>query len=92
MAETASMAGTTQIPVAPALWAEAGWLPCELSVELPVHGFSVRHFLALSAGSLLETDWKSGEDVPMRVNGWQIAWAEFEQMGELLGVRVTELL
>jgi len=25
-----------------AVWEEAGWLGCEVSVELPVHGFTVR--------------------------------------------------
>lgn len=75
-----------------ALWEEAGWLPCVMSVELPVKGFSVRDFLGLTIGSLVETAWKSGVDAPLRVNGCQIGWAEFEQLGERLGVRVTELL
>jgi flagellar motor switch/type III secretory pathway protein FliN len=75
-----------------ALWEEAGWLPCNLTVELPVANFAVHDLLELTAGSLVETDWKCGEDTPLRVNGWQIGWAEFEQMGEALGVRLTELL
>jgi len=78
------------IPIA--LWEEAGWLPCELSVELPVQSLSVRDLLELSTGSLVQTGWKSGQDAPLRVNGRQIGWVEIEQMGELLGVRLTELL
>jgi flagellar motor switch/type III secretory pathway protein FliN len=78
--------------VSVALWDEAGWLPCELSVELPVHGFSVRDLLELTAGSLVQTAWKNSEDAPLRVNGWQIGWVEFELIGESLGVRLTELL
>lgn len=81
---------TTGIPAA--VWDEAAWLPCVISVELPVKGLSVRDLLGLSAGSLVQTDWRSGVDAPLRVNGSQIGWVEFEQIGELLGVRLTELL
>jgi flagellar motor switch/type III secretory pathway protein FliN len=88
----ATAPGSPQPDISLALWEEAGWLPCEMSVELPVHAFSVRDLLELSVGSLVETKWKGGEDAPLRVNGWQIGWGEFEQMGESLGVRFTELL
>jgi flagellar motor switch/type III secretory pathway protein FliN len=74
------------------LWDEAGWLKCDLSVELPLHGFTVRHLLQLSAGSIVETHWKNGDDMPLRANQRQIAWIEFEALGESLAVRVTELL
>jgi flagellar motor switch/type III secretory pathway protein FliN len=81
---------TTEISTA--LWQEAEWLPAVVSVELPVTGFSVRDLLGLTVGSLVQTDWKSGMDAPMRVNGCPVGWAEFEQLGEMLGIRVTELL
>jgi flagellar motor switch/type III secretory pathway protein FliN len=61
-------------------------------VELPVRGLTVRDLLELSAGSLVQTEWNSGQDAPVRVNGRQIGWVEIEQMGDLLGVRLTELL
>jgi flagellar motor switch protein FliN len=80
----------TEIPAE--LWEEAGWLPCGLSVELPVPRLSVRDLLELSVGSLVETECKSGEDAPLLVNGHQIGWVEFEQIGDSLGVRLTELL
>lgn len=73
------------------LWEEAGWLPCELSVELPVPGFTVGDLLRLSVGSVVETRWKTGHDVPLHANRRQIGWIEFEAVGELLGVRLTEL-
>jgi flagellar motor switch/type III secretory pathway protein FliN len=92
VAEKAPTSGLRQPDVPIALWEEAGWLPCDISVELPVHRLSVRGLLELSVGSLVETEWKSGGDAPLRVNGWQIGWVEFEQMGESLGVRLTELL
>jgi flagellar motor switch/type III secretory pathway protein FliN len=52
----------------------------------------VRDLLELSIGSLVQTEWKSGQDAPLSVNGRQVGWVEIEQMGELLGVRLTELL
>ena len=82
----------SQSDIPAALWEEVGWLPCHMSVELPVHFLSVRDLLGLSVGSLVETQWKSGDDAPLRVNGWQIGWVELEQMGESLAVRLTELL
>jgi flagellar motor switch/type III secretory pathway protein FliN len=83
-------AAITEITVAQ--WDEAGWLPSVLAVELPVKNFSVRDLLGLSVGSLVQTEWKSGVDAPLSVNGCQMAWVEFEQIGEQLGVRLTELL
>jgi flagellar motor switch/type III secretory pathway protein FliN len=78
--------------VPPGLWEEAGWLKCQLSVELPLFGFTVRDLLQLSVGSIVETHWKNGDDMPLRVNKRQIAWIEFEALGDDLAVRVTELL
>jgi flagellar motor switch/type III secretory pathway protein FliN len=92
MAEAAPKIEATQSDIPAAIWEEAGWLPCNLSVELSVRNLSVRDLLELSVGSLVETSWKCGEDMPLRVNGWQVGWVEFEQMGESLGVRLTELL
>jgi flagellar motor switch/type III secretory pathway protein FliN len=92
MTATAATLESPAAEIPPALWEEAGWLPCSISVELTVHDFSVRSLLELSIGSLVETQWKCGEDTPLRVNGWQVGWVEFEQMGESLGVRLTELL
>ncbi len=93
MAENAPISGSappSEIPEA--MWEEAAWLPCRISCEVPVDGFSVRSLLELSVGSLVETQWKSGGDIPLDVNGKQIGWVEFEQIGPLLGVRLTELL
>jgi len=59
---------------------------------LPLHGFTVGHLLRLSVGSIVETHWKNGDDMPLRANQRQIAWIEFEALGEYLAFRVTELL
>ena len=92
MAEKAPILGTLPPDIPIALWEEAGWLPCDITVDLPVHGLTVHGLLELSVGSLVQSEWRSGQDAPLRVNGRQIGWVEFEQMGESLGVRLTELL
>ena len=75
-----------------AMWEEAGWLVCELAVELPVHAFTVRELLKLTIGSIVETHWKCGDDMPLRASNRQIGWVEFEALGETLAVRLTELV
>ncbi len=66
-------------------------LPCHLTVDLPLPHFSVTDFLALSVGSVIGTSWRLAHDVPVRVNGNLIGWAEFEGAGKRLAVRLTEL-
>lgn len=73
------------------VWDEAGWLRCELSVELPVPGFTVGDLLRLAVGSVVATGWKTSHDVPLHANRRQIGWIEFEAVGETLAVRLTEL-
>ena len=92
MASGFTAAGQGMPGVSPAVWEEAGWLGCELTVELAVSGFTVRDLLQLSVGLIVETQWKNNEDMPLRANQRQIAWVECEAFGESLAVRLTELL
>jgi flagellar motor switch/type III secretory pathway protein FliN len=92
MAESLVVPATIAPGISAALWEEAGWLGCQLSVELPVYGFSVRDLLQLAVGSIVETHWKGGDDMPLRANKRQIGWVEFEAFGDFLAVRLTELL
>lgn len=66
-------------------------LPCQLSVEVPVPGFCVRDLLRLRRRAIIDTHWSKGTDVPLRVNGQLIGWAEFEVVGDRLAARFTEL-
>ncbi len=66
-------------------------LPCQLTVEVPIPKFRVADFLALRTGSVVTTSWRVTHDVPLRVNGTPIAWAELEGASKLLAVRLTEL-
>lgn len=68
-----------------------GWLPCRLSIEIPIAKFTVGDLLRLSTNSIVETACAATRDVPLRVNGVLVAWAEFEVIEERLAARLTEL-
>lgn len=72
-------------------WARVEGLPCLLTVEIPVPGFTVRDLVQLSQGRVIATRWLVGEDAPMLVNGRLIAWCEFEVVQGHLAIRLTEL-
>lgn len=72
-------------------WSEAMWLPCDLTVDLSIPKFTVGDILRLDLQSLINTKWNQNADVPIRINGHLIAWAEFEVVGDRLAVRVTRL-
>ncbi len=72
-------------------WRQLSWLPCDLTLDLPVAQFSVRDLLQLKVGGVVETRYSRGAEIPLRANGALIGWAEFEPVGDHIGVRVTEL-
>jgi len=68
------------------------WLPCTLTLELPVVRFTIGDLLSLKPGSIVETACHHTSDVPLRVNQLLIGWTEFEVVGDRLAVRITEQL
>jgi flagellar motor switch/type III secretory pathway protein FliN len=66
------------------------WLPCTLTVELPVARFTIGDLLALDEGSIVETACHHTSDLPLRVNRLLIGWSEFNVVGDQLAVRITE--
>jgi len=85
--------GAPDIPaVSAANWRPFGWLPCDLSLEVPVAHFTVRELLRLAPGNIVPTEWSRGAEVPLRANGQLIGWAEFEPVGDHIGARITELV
>jgi flagellar motor switch/type III secretory pathway protein FliN len=66
------------------------WLPCTLSLELPVVRFTIGDLLKLTKGSIVETATHHTSDVPLRVNQLLIGWTEFEAVGDRMAVRITE--
>jgi flagellar motor switch/type III secretory pathway protein FliN len=66
-------------------------LPVELDVAVPVREFRVRHLLALEAGTVIESRWNHGNDLPLAAGDVKLAWTEFEVIETQLAVRVTRL-
>ncbi len=66
------------------------WLPCTLSVDLPLVKFTIGDLLRLTEGSIVETACHQTSDVPLRVNHLLIGWTEFEVIGDRLAVRITD--
>lgn len=67
------------------------WLPCRLTLDVPVTGFTIGDLMKMTAGTVIATNCQQTNDVPLRVNGQLIAWTEFEVVGSQLAVRITEL-
>jgi flagellar motor switch/type III secretory pathway protein FliN len=66
------------------------WLPCNLTVEIPVVRFTIENLLSLTIGSIVSTACHHTSDVPLRVNQLLIGWTEFDVIGDHLAVRITE--
>jgi flagellar motor switch/type III secretory pathway protein FliN len=80
----------TLTPSGPDLLESMPWLPCTVSLELPVVGFTIADLLRLTNGTIVETACHHTSDVPLRVNQLLIGWTEFEVVGDRLAVRITE--
>ena len=72
-------------------WNTYADVPCRISLELRVPGFTVKHLLQLAPGRVIATGSPQTSDVPLRVNGELLAWSEFEMVDNRYGVRITEL-
>ena len=66
------------------------WLPCTVTVEVPVVRFTIADLLAMREGMIVETNCHYASDLPLRVNQLLIGWTEFEVVGDRLAVRITE--
>lgn len=72
-------------------WGEAAALPCTVSIEVPVRGFTLRDLLALGQASIIGSRHPASANLPLQINGELISWCEFEVLGNRLAVRLTEL-
>jgi flagellar motor switch/type III secretory pathway protein FliN len=66
------------------------WLPCTLSLDVPVVRFTIHDLLTLKKGTIVETAYHQTSDLPLRVNQMLVGWTEFEVIGDRLSVRITE--
>ena len=83
---------TVSTTVAPDAWAQVLPLPCRLTVDVPLPGFTVADALRLQPSSVINSHWRVGTDIPLPLNGELIARGEFEVVGNNLAVRLTELV
>ena len=67
------------------------WLPCTVSLDIPLSRFTIGDLSRLKKGSVLTTSYRHLSDIPLYVNGQFIGWTEFEVIDECLAVRITEL-
>ncbi len=72
-------------------WDRFARLQCEFTIEVPLPSVKLADLLGLKVGSVIDSRWKVGTDVPARVNGVVVAWSEFEVVNGKLAVRVTDL-
>ena len=91
MATVLAMPQPEAVAVRKTTWREVSWLPCRLSVEIPVPKFTFGDLLRLEMHSLVDTSTAISSNVALRVNGQLIGSAEFEVQGDHLAVRLTEL-
>lgn len=67
-------------------------IPIELDVAVPIKRFRVRNLISLAAGTVIESEWTEGADMPLGARGAQLAWSEFEVIDQKLAVRITRLV
>jgi flagellar motor switch protein FliN/FliY len=94
MNETAGSTALTigrNVPQKPENWEAFLLLPCQLSLEIPIPGFTVAALLRLTPNDVINTHWLQGSDVPLRVNGKLIGWTEFEVLDDHLAARLTQI-
>jgi flagellar motor switch/type III secretory pathway protein FliN len=93
MAEPAAVAPTQSAEaVEPDVWVPVLTLPCKLTVDLPLPGFTVADALRLQPNSVINSRWRVSSDLALRLNGEVIARGEFEVAGRHLALRLTDLI
>jgi flagellar motor switch/type III secretory pathway protein FliN len=92
MATALAVPQNPPVAAAESAWQEAGWLPCRLTAELAVRGFTVGDLLSLQVGSLVDTATATDADLAVRVNGVAVGCAKLTVARGRLGVRLTELV
>ena len=78
--------------ISEAAWEEAGWLPCRLTVELAVQGFTVGDLLSLGVGCVVATKTPSSAELMICVNGQTLGTAELDVVGDRYAARLTDFV
>jgi flagellar motor switch/type III secretory pathway protein FliN len=67
------------------------WLPCTVSLQIPLSHFTIGDLCRLSKGSAVSTSCRHNSEIPLYVNGQLIGWTELEVIDDKLAVRITEI-
>ena len=73
-------------------WRRLWWLPCELSLGIPLQHFTVGELLRLQPGSIVASTWSRTREISIYAKGQRIGWAELEALNEHIAARITELV
>jgi flagellar motor switch/type III secretory pathway protein FliN len=66
------------------------WLPCELTLDLPVVRFKIRDLAKLKPGTIVETASPHLGDIPLRLHGRLIGWTKLEAVGDRMVARIID--
>ena len=80
-----------QSPLVTASWHVARNVPFRLSITIPLAGLKLRDLHSLRGGSTLSTNVSAAEDVPVRVGGALLGWAELDDVDGQMAIRLTRL-
>lgn len=72
-------------------WLMLSRLPVVLTARIPLSAFKVRDLLLLQQGQLVQSNWSTAEDIPVKVGRVQLAWSEFEVVEDRMAMRLTRL-
>jgi flagellar motor switch protein FliN/FliY len=72
-------------------WGLLAQIPMHVAASIPLRKFTLRDLVELRAGSVVRSEWLSGEDVPLKIGAVQISWCEFEVVEQRLAIRLTRL-
>lgn len=72
-------------------WKQVEKLPCNISIEVRVPGFTLNKLLGLRVKSVVRSQLPASASPPVLVNGAIVATGDFEVLGKRLAVRLTEL-
>ena len=67
-------------------------LDCAVTAELDIPNLTVDDVLRLYPGAVLNTHWQTNRDLPLRVNGRLLGFAEFDSVEDTMAVRLTEFV
>jgi flagellar motor switch protein FliM len=72
-------------------WTLLSRIPMRLTASVPMPKFRVSDLLNLRPGSLVLSNWPSGDDVELKIGAVQLSWSEFEVVEQRIAIRLTRL-